>query len=89
MKISSIDPTIFFTRLAGGELSQRVEISIENDDQAAPASLEVQVEGRKEHVPLGDVLPGVSRHTIYMPEINHPALFQIPGPCSHWLLMPF
>lgn len=69
MTITSIEPTVFFTRQGNG-LRQLVRVNLENTGEARESSLRVHTDGVDESLSLGLVAPGKTECEVFVPDIR-------------------
>jgi hypothetical protein len=72
MKITSLEPTVFFRRV-DGRLAQQVRVGVANDGGRRDAHLRLRAPSVEAEVPLGPVPPGESCHDAEFPDLREPA----------------
>jgi hypothetical protein len=77
-RILSIESTVFF-KSAGKDLRQLVRVNLENNGMERDGSIVVRAGALEESFPLGMVPPGLSRHDLYLKDIEQPVKVSFSG----------
>ena len=78
MKLTSIEPTVFFTRANGG-LRQLMRLRLDNPGAEREASLLFRAPGLEERLPLGRITTGAGSYDAYLSDIREalPVRFEL------------
>jgi len=71
LHIAQIEPTPFFIR-DKDELLQGVDVTIENREEPAQASMDARFGLKERHIQLGKIDRGQGKCRIYVPDVRHP-----------------